>query len=165
MNLARRDNLIKERATSAGLIVFRRTKEGPKFLIVYHRGKYWNFPKGHIEARENSLSAAIREVWEEVGLGRSDLHIKNGFRVKERFQFIIDNRRVYKTVILYLAETNRKSIRIDSSGREEGCGWFLYRDAKRLFEGYKASQVALKKAANFIRRISERTQEKFLQSP
>ena len=38
---------------SAGLIVYRNTEQGPRFLLLYHGGRYWNFPKGHIENRSN----------------------------------------------------------------------------------------------------------------
>src|SRR5579863_10064232 len=30
------------REISAGIVVFRRTPEGPRFLILYHGGEYWN---------------------------------------------------------------------------------------------------------------------------
>src|SRR3989344_3470821 len=70
---------------TAGVIVFRRTNEGPKFLLLYHRGQYWNFPKGHVEKEERSLDAAVRETCEETGLKKSDLRILYGFKEYERF--------------------------------------------------------------------------------
>lgn len=139
-----------EKAVSAGMIIYRRTDEGPKFLVMYHRGRYWNFPKGSIEAGEDSLQAAMREVREETGLAKSELRIKRGFKAQERFQFMVGRKKVYKKVILFLAETRRKGIDISGGSREEGFGWFLYRDAKRLFEGYRESQLVLKKAYDFI---------------
>ena len=65
---------------SAGIIVYRRTKDGPKFLLLYHGGSYWNFPKGHIEGEEKSLEAALRETVEETGLKQEDLKIRNRFK-------------------------------------------------------------------------------------
>jgi len=37
------------REISAGIIIYRRTLKGPKFLLLYHGNNYWNFPKGKIE--------------------------------------------------------------------------------------------------------------------
>ena len=49
---------------SAGFVVFRKTEEGLKFLLLYHGHNYWNFPKGKIESEERSLEAAFRETKE-----------------------------------------------------------------------------------------------------
>lgn len=149
---AQNKNETQERAFSAGLIIYRRTEEGPKFLVMYHRGRYWNFPKGKIEPGEKSIEAALRETEEETGLTKEDLRIKRGFRVHERFRFTSGRNKVHKTVILFLAEAEKKSIDISKGRHEEGYGWFLYRDARRLFEGYKESQAALKSAQEYITR-------------
>jgi len=141
------DIKVKKEMT-AGLIVYRQVKEGPKFLVMYHRGSYWNFPKGHIEEGEQSLGAAIRETHEETGLREGDLRVRRDFRGYERYQFKGGGGRVEKTVILYLAETRRREIVV--SKEHDGYGWFLYRDARKLFLNYKESQVLLKKAYDFI---------------
>ena len=60
------------REISAGIIIFRKTKEGPKFLLLYHGGRYWNFPKGKLEKEEDSYTAALREIKEETGLRPGD---------------------------------------------------------------------------------------------
>lgn len=133
---------------TAGLIVYRSTKEGPKFLLMYHRGSYWNFPKGHIKSGEQSVRAAIRETCEETGLKESDLRVRRDFKGYERYQFKGDRGRIAKTVILYLAETKKKDILV--SEEHEGYGWFLYRDARKLFANYKESQVLLRTAYSFI---------------
>jgi 8-oxo-dGTP pyrophosphatase MutT (NUDIX family) len=39
------------REISAGIIIYRKTKDGVKFLILYHGRGYWNFPKGKISTR------------------------------------------------------------------------------------------------------------------
>ena len=47
---------------SAGIVIYRRDKDGIKFLLLYHGGRYWNFAKGKLEETERSFEAAIREV-------------------------------------------------------------------------------------------------------
>lgn len=146
-----------EREISAGVIVFRRTEEGPKFLILYHGHNYWNFPKGKIESEERSWEAAVREVWEETGLRLRDLRFKKNFRAYENFTFRRQNKKIFKTVIFYLAETDKVGIKLQtgSEGREkhEGYGWFLFREAQKVLGKYKDSQRILISAKEFIRRF------------
>lgn len=144
-----------EREISAGLVVFRRTEEGPKFLLLYHGGRYWNFPKGKIEAEEKSLEAAIRETGEETGLKMIDLRLKKKFKAYERFTFYRNRKRIFKIVIFYLAESRRRQIRVSSE--HEGFGWFLYKDAQRLLRSYKDSETVLRQAYNFLRRSERQT--------
>jgi len=137
------------REISAGFIIYRRTKEGPRFLLLYHGGQYWNFAKGKIEAEEKSMAAAIRETMEETGLKSDDLRIKYRFKAYEKYFFYKNKQRVFKIVIFYLAETRLRDIKI--SDEHEGFGWFLYKDAKRILKSYKDSESVLKKAHDFIR--------------
>lgn len=146
------------REITAGFIVFRRTQEGVKFLILYHRGTYWNFPKGHIESEENSLNAAIRETKEETGLGAQDLRIMPGFKAYERFYFRKQNQPVFKIVIFYLAETKNRNVKI--SEEHHGYAWFLYNDAKKILGKYQDSQRVLKQANDFIHPHTKRVSYK-----
>jgi len=135
----------------AGFVIFRHTEEGVKFLLLYRRGSYWNFPKGHFEAGENSMDTALRETEEETGIKKSDLRIIPGFKAHERFYFEKDGEKIHDTVILYLAET--KEARVVIAPREHsGFAWFLYGDAIRSLGGkYVGTKRVLKLAHDFIR--------------
>lgn len=132
---------------SAGVIVFRRTKDGPKFLLLYHGGNYWNFPKGKIEGAERSWEAAVREVHEETGIYVKDLHFKSGFRTSERFVMHGEGERAFKIVIFYLAETHNPHVMV--SHEHDGYGWFTAREAMRVMK-YKDSQRVLRQAMDFL---------------
>lgn len=58
------------RTTHAGAVVFKLTREGPRYLLVEANGTRdrWVFPKGHVEAGETAADAAVREVAEEAGV-------------------------------------------------------------------------------------------------
>ena len=140
----------KEYQRVAGFIIFQRTDEGIKFLLLYKGGTYWNFPKGHFEAGETDLDAALRETYEETGLKKSDLKIIDGFKTYEKFFFKQDDKLIYKNLALYLAETKNPEIKI-APKEHYGFGWFLYQDAiKTIGKKYEGVKRALRQAKFFI---------------
>lgn len=134
----------------AGFVVFRRTEDGVKYLLLYKRGEYWNFPKGHFEEGEKSLDTAFREVEEETGLKKNDLRVIPDFRAYEKFHFFSGTEKIYDTVILYLAETEQPKITI-SPREHSGYAWFLYSDAIKILRRYAETRKVLKQAHDFIR--------------
>ncbi len=137
------------REISAGFIIYRRTNEGPKFLLLYHGGGYWNFPKGKIESEEKSFAAALRETREETGLGERDLRVAKNFKTHERFYFRRAGQPTFKMVIFYLAESGTSEVRI--SKEHNGYGWFLHRDAKKIVSKYKDTVKVLEQAYGFLK--------------
>lgn len=144
--------------TSAGVIIYRRTSDGPRFLILYQGGRYWNFPKGKLNG-ESNFNAALREVREETGLTNSDLRFRDWFRVHDKFVYTRDKQKILKTVTYYLAETQNQKIRIKLMPEEYdgekhyGYGWFLYRDALRMLI-HQNLRANLKKAYEIITKKS-----------
>lgn len=146
-NVKQTEEVVHE--VSAGVIIYRKTREGIRFLLVYQRGRYWNFPKGKLNLGEKSLDAAFREVNEEVGLGSRDLRLRQEFKVRDRFMFRWGGKPVSKVVTFYLAET--RNPKIELSFEHQGYGWFLYRDALRMLIHPNLRQM-LKNAYDVIRR-------------
>lgn len=135
------------RQISAGIIIYRKTPEGPKFLLLYHGGRYWNFPKGKLEEGERIFKAALREVREETGLNIHDLRFGNYFKTHNRYVFRNGGQKIFKIVTFYLAETHKTEIKV--SKEHDGYGWFLYRDANRMFMHQDLKPI-LKKAYDLI---------------
>lgn len=148
------------REISAGIIVYRKTIEGPKFLLLYHGRGYWNFAKGKIESEERSWQAAIREVHEETGLRPSDLKFDKNFKTSEKFVFWRKNKntgqneKVFKIVIFYLAETDKTDIKLSSE--HQGYAWFVFREAIKILGKYKDSQRVLTQANVVLRRQQQK---------
>src|SRR3989344_2508768 len=138
------------REISSGIIVFHKGTGGGnlKFLLLYHGGGYWNFPKGKLEKEERSFQAALREVREETGLGSHDLKFIGNFKAHERFSFTRGHHRIFKVVILFLAETKKPQIRV--SEEHEGYGWFTYREAQSLLARYKENSEILRRAHAYL---------------
>lgn len=137
------------REISAGIIVYRKTEEGIKFLILYHGHSYWNFAKGKIESEEKSLEAAIRETKEETGIHLKDLKLVDNFKAHERFYFKRQGQSVYKIVIFYLAESVTDKVVL--SDEHQGYGWFSFEEARRILGKYRDSQRVLKQACEFLK--------------
>jgi len=146
------------RVISAGIIIFRRTQEGLKFLLLYHGRNYWNFPKGKIETTEGSWQAALREVREETGLKASELKFIQNFKTYERFYFRRGKENIFKIVILYLAET--KQPRITISHEHEGYGWFTFSEARRVLSKYRENLKILETVYKFLRQQNFKNQKK-----
>jgi bis(5'-nucleosidyl)-tetraphosphatase len=135
----------------AGFVVYRKTSDGIKFLLLYRRGNYWNFPKGHFMPGERSIDAALRELEEETGIKKSEMRMVPNFRAYERFYFKVGNQGIYDTVILFLAETHKAEITIRPR-EHSGYGWFLYNDAVNVIgKKYGDTRKVLKQATDFLR--------------
>ncbi len=80
-------------------------EERKELLLLHHTEEdRWCFPKGHVEAGESLLEAAIREITEETGLKEFTIDQELG-EVAYRF---FDPRRdlnVFKTTVYFLAYT------------------------------------------------------------
>lgn len=144
-----------KRQIVAGFIIYRKTEEGIKYLFLYRRGGYWNFPKGHFERGEDSRRTAIRETEEETGIKSSELKIEPNFKTYVKFHFFHEGKKIFDTVILYLAQTHKAEISI-SPREHSGFAWFLYRDAIKVLGRYAGTKKALTKAHEFLHQKSHR---------
>ncbi|MDP2696110.1 MAG: NUDIX domain-containing protein [bacterium] len=133
---------------SAGIIIFRKTDKGPKFLLLYHGHHYWNFPKGKMESGERSWQSALREVNEETGLKNTELRFIRNFKAHERFTMGRGATQLFKVVILYLAETKQPNITV--SHEHEGYAWFTFSEAKRVLGRYAENIKILTTANDFV---------------
>lgn len=88
-----------KREFSAGGIVLK----GGKVLLIKNAAlrdpskAYWGFPKGHIQEREKSDEAAIREIKEETGI-KTEIVKKLG---DSRYVFTKDGEKVFKVVVYF----------------------------------------------------------------
>ena len=57
-----------KKQTVAGFVVCRKTDEGPKYLLLYRRGTYWNFPKGKFEEGDRQYKDVLKLMQNVLGL-------------------------------------------------------------------------------------------------
>jgi 8-oxo-dGTP pyrophosphatase MutT (NUDIX family) len=134
---------------SAGVIVFRSDPQaaGGRVFLLLDYGRFWDYPKGHVEAGEDDQTAAVRELAEETGI--RDAALVEGFRHQIEY-FFRDKRKglIRKTVVFFLAATHRKRITI--SHEHEGYAFLPYDAAcKRLT--YPTAKSVLEAAEAFLR--------------
>ena len=98
----RRPRLPRVDETSAGGLVLDLSGPVPQGALIgrtNRRGRLlWSLPKGHLEAGETLEEAAIREVAEETGITGDII----GSLGTIDFWFVVEGRRVHKTVHHYL---------------------------------------------------------------
>jgi len=100
---------------SAGFVIFvqdgadsGQAEASIEFLLLNY-GRHWDFPKGHVEAGEDDLAAAERELREETGLTES--HRIGGYRQEITYYF--RHKRygiVRKTVVFFLARVSSRDV-------------------------------------------------------
>ncbi|MCD6495310.1 NUDIX domain-containing protein [Candidatus Bipolaricaulota bacterium] len=112
---------------SAGFILYSIDGGERKYLLLRHRhGGHWGFPKGHIEAGESEMDAALRETREETGI--SDLRVMPGFRELSSYQFHRGSRLVFKENVYFLARAaHTKPI---LSREHTQCQWLAYAETR-----------------------------------
>jgi bis(5'-nucleosidyl)-tetraphosphatase len=115
---------------SFGIVPLRRRGDAWQVYLVKHiRGHFWGFPKGHAQGDEKALDAALREMKEETSLELVTLLSEKP--IIEKYQFLHNQERVYKTVLYFAAEVMGEA-KIQEEEVEDA-GWFhLEKAMKKL---------------------------------
>lgn len=141
---------------SAGIIFFRDTPEGRRYLVIrssYH-GKdgshnFWDFSKGLLEKSEDSRTAAKREAEEETGIGNFEVIPE----FKETVRYFVrrdrDQKAVLKFVAMFLAEV--KDDRVELSWEHDLHDWLPYEEAKERLSKQEM-RAALRRAEEFLKK-------------
>ena len=56
---------------SCGVIPWKKTADGLRYLLILQTNGFWSLPKGHMELFETEIQTALRELKEETGLSAS----------------------------------------------------------------------------------------------
>jgi len=130
---------------SAGALLYRGDRSDPHFLLLDY-GRYWDFPKGHVEKGEDDIDAARRELAEETRI--EDVTFDPDFR-HEMTYFFRDRKKglIKKTAVFFLGHTDAKKIKIS---HEHVGGEFLPYEQALERVTYKNAKEALQAAKAFL---------------
>jgi len=138
------DKKIK-REFSAGGIVFKSKNKEILWLVIKPAGDdRWRFPKGQINTSESSVAAAKREVREESGI-ETELLGKIG---EEKFFFVENKQKVFKTVIFYLMKYLKPTEMVFDK-ETEAIAWLSFLKAKKRL-AFEKDKDLLEKAKKLL---------------
>lgn len=98
---------MKQTQSAGGIVV---NSEG-RILIVSQHGTSWSLPKGHIEAGEDTLTAALREIHEESGI--TELEYVRDLGSYQRYRLSRDGgeeNSEIKVIHMFLFKTNQQNL-------------------------------------------------------
>ncbi|HEU0299875.1 MAG TPA: NUDIX domain-containing protein [Longimicrobium sp.] len=149
--------------TAAGVVLFRDGGEARRYLLMRSaltRRPIWEFPKGGVEAGETEAQAAVRELWEESGIGESQISVLEGYREEERYVFTQgqgeERTLIVKKVIYFLATTDEERVVISREAEEYR--WATYEEAMRLIR-FPGKRRVLEVAEALLARVPARSHE------
>ncbi len=111
------------REQTSGGIVFRRreTGTGIEILLIQDAKDRWTIPKGHVEEGEKLDQTAGREVMEETGLEKIEVHAWLG---KVDFRYRRQNSLVLITMQVYLVESTAHNQKLRKEDWMNDIRWF-----------------------------------------
>lgn len=132
---------------SAGVIVFRNGVAEREYLLLRSAsGGHWSFPKGRVEPDEDDLTAALRELREEAGIG---VEILPGFLEILRYRFNRGSEAFAKEVVYFLGPATSFDVKL--SGEHLDYLWAsCARTRQRL--SFENTQALLDRAESFLNR-------------
>ena len=106
---------------------FRRNKKGEAEFLLYQDARdRWTIPKGHIEPGETAQVTARREIGEETGLKKIELH---GWLGKVNFRYRRIDKLVLMTTQVYLVKALDPNEKLQKEEWMNGLKWFSFHEA------------------------------------
>ena len=144
---------------SAGIIIYRDTPEGRRYLLLRSArdestlapGKnvrdFWDFAKGQLEKGETGLAAARREAEEEVGF--QDIETNPEFKHTVQYFTFRTGKSIPKFVAMFLGRVASDAVTL--SWEHDTYEWLSYEEARervtisKMKEALDAAEKFLKK--------------------
>ena len=130
---------------SCGAVVFKRQKDGIKYLLLHYEAGHWDFPKGAQEKNEKEEQTASREIKEETGI--EDIEFADGFRETINYFYKRGEDTIFKEVVFFLAQSATEEITL--SKEHIGYAWLNYEHSLKKLTFNNAKEL-LKKADEFL---------------
>lgn len=122
-----------EAIKSCGVLLFR-SEPKRSFLLMRHVNR-WDLPKGHVDPGETETQCALRELWEETGIGADAIRLDLTFRYTLDYQVPwreSGGQLRDKQLVVFLAELT-KTVEIQLT-EHLGYEWFDWNPPHRIQE-------------------------------
>lgn len=124
---------------AAGVLLWTGTADSPRFLLLQNaRHQTWGFAKGHLEAGEDLLEGACREVAEETGIVLPQTEVLAQFADSHLYQ--VQPRKsarralVWKRVVMFLAAHANAEEELILSDEHQNFAWLPVGEAVAKLE-------------------------------
>lgn len=113
---------------SAGVLLYHVAQDSVRRFLLLDYGSHWDYAKGHVEAGEDDITAARRELQEETGITQAEF-VPDFAR---EITYVFRGRRgqlIKKTVVFFLASTSITDVIL--SHEHVGFTWVTPEEALR----------------------------------
>ncbi|HIA91887.1 TPA: NUDIX domain-containing protein [Candidatus Saccharibacteria bacterium] len=117
--------------TAGGIIYRRNNRGGIEILLIQDAKDRWTIPKGHIEEGEKPDETAEREIMEETGLQKMNVHAHLG---KVNFRYRRQDSLVLITMHVYLVEALGDTNKLRKESWMNDIKWFPATEAFDIIE-------------------------------
>ena len=107
--------------------------------ISYRGDDFWIFPKGHAEAGETPVEAALRELAEETGV--TDVTIYDEVPIVILYTFVHEGVRIEKTVQYFIGVCAEKETHISQPHEIKETRWCSFEEAMSLLTHQNSKDV------------------------
>lgn len=112
-----------------GALVYARKDGQVYFAFVHDVFGYWTLSKGHIEEGEDTKEGTLRRIKEEIGL---DIKIMEKLGENEYVASHPERGKSLKKVVYFLAESEYRELKLESSGGLDNARWFQLSEIPEL---------------------------------
>ncbi len=113
-----------------GALVYRRENGKIFFALVHDVFGYWTLSKGKLEKGEDVKSGAVREVREEIGIGK--LKVEKELGSNDYVAYDPEKGQIKKIVTYFLASTDEEELHLGESGGLNDVRWFKTEEMENL---------------------------------
>ncbi|MCL4371785.1 NUDIX domain-containing protein [Candidatus Marsarchaeota archaeon] len=134
---------------SAGIMLYKKSSQKVKFLLLLRIFLCTSLPKGHIEKGENAMEAALRETYEETGIRATP---DKYFSFSTYYWFVDEGEKVKKYIKIFIADADGASVRI--SKEHSSYIWADAAEAIEMYKSHKFNTSYIEEAAAYVEKLS-----------
>jgi 8-oxo-dGTP pyrophosphatase MutT (NUDIX family) len=135
------------REKSCGAVVFARTDDNAKYLLLNYAAGHWDFVKGNVEVNETEQQTVVRELQEETGI--TEAQFIGDFREAIAYFYRRQGQTIHKEVVFFVMEAFTEKVVL--SFEHVGYVWLDYKHTMEKLT-FKNSKDVLQKSQDFLKK-------------